>query len=439
MELYEADHPRGRQHLDRAYASLRSLLDERREVVLTQAEGRLYLDQAILDSDRELARQLADDLAARGVRSLVFHATLTPEEQLGLIRCLLARPDRTAARGGFGQLLSDQGVASVKATGGRTSAGPAPGREPSAGERNLIDLVIQLGRGRPGPGAAVEEPGAEALPSVSSVLAQDSAALAQAIAAVARRRESGSAPRHQAVAEVTADTLERLAEMALEERRRDREEILADVGRVLVASDPAIHPILFLEKGGPRSIRKNLVAAVEGLSTEAVGELVVLHHPRSGGDYRQLSDILNRTLAWRSGRDAAVAAVRRRLEPLGLGPEARRDLIDHLQGNALGLARRVELLCAGEDLWRVDFTRLREVLVKLLAADQVRQASDLIQKYLGGLLSARPDVRRRVADRARYILQMIEKTGKGQPMLGRITELFFTRLQEEEDEEVAGR
>ena len=44
-----------------------------------------------------------------------------------------------------------------------------------------------------------------------------------------------------------------------------------------------------------------------------------------------------------------------------------------------------------------------------------------------------------VADNARYLLHLIEKTGKGQAMLGRIAEMFFTRLQDEPDADVVAR
>jgi HEAT repeat protein len=82
---------------------------------------------------------------------------------------------------------------------------------------------------------------------------------------------------------------------------------------------------------------------------------------------------------------------------------------------------------------------VKEVLVKLFATDQIKEATTLIQKYLSGLLVEDAVTRRKVADNARYILHLIEKTGKGAPMLGRIAEMFFTRIHDEPDAEVHSR
>src|SRR5262245_57768094 len=101
VSMYSAEHPRGREYVDRAHDSLRALIGERREVTLTRGPGRVYLDQVLLDRDQGLAEQLAHDLEARGIDGLIFHSTLTPDEHMGLIRCLLARPDKIAERGGF--------------------------------------------------------------------------------------------------------------------------------------------------------------------------------------------------------------------------------------------------------------------------------------------------------------------------------------------------
>jgi len=405
VSLYSADHPRGAEYLDRAIDSLRRAMGDRREAVLQRTGERLHLDQILLDRDPGLAQQLAEDLEARGVESLVFHATMTPEEHLGLMRCLLAKTERVAEKGGFRQLLTDEGVSSIKANEERPARVPGPGEEPS----------------------------------VSDDLARDPAQLARRVIDEARNREGGGVTTAEGLAEVLADALERLSEQAFEEHRRDRHEILTDVGRAIVGADPEVHAPLFLEKADPRSIRKNLVAAVEGLSPDIIADLVAIHEPLAQGDYRVLAEILNRTLAWRSDRATAVTIIERRLESHGLSRSATRDLLDHLQWIEVPLPRRVELLGQGEALWRVDFSRVRDVISRLLANDQTTEATTIIQRYLDGLASEDIIVRRRAADNARYVLQTIEKTGKAAPVLTRISELFLRRLQEEPDDDVTSR
>ncbi len=437
VALYSEEHPRGQEYVERAYDSLRRVMGERDKIFLARSDRRLMLDQVILDRDRALTEQLADDLAERGVDGLVIHDSITPAEHLGFIRTMLMKPDRVAQKGGFGQALLDEGVSAVKLAQGVTSRAEAPGEISTAVENSLMRMLAHLGRGHGGHGAGGAG-GAGTSDTAGSLLGRDPAALARALMIVAHGRGGGTAST-EAVAEAVAETLERLAERAIEEHQRDRSEILADVGRALVHADPELHPPLFLEKAGPRSIRKHLAAAVEGLRPEAIAELVAAHQPRAGGDYTRLVEILNRITAWRADRSATLAAVRSRLTATGVSEEEFRDLADHLIWSDLTMARRLELLYSGELLWRVDFTRVKEVLVKLFATDRIREATNLIQKYLSGLLSSDLELRRRVADNARYLLHLIEKTGKGQAMLGRIADMFFTRLQDEPDADVVAR
>ena len=441
VSLYSEQHTRGREYLDRAFESLRRLIGERREVVLVRAEGRLHLDSVILDIDRGLSRQLEEDMSARGVDSIVFHATLTPDEHQGLIRCLLAKPDRIAEKGGFSQILLDEGISSVKANTEKPSRGRDAVDGSLLGETGLVEFLGQLGRGHgPGHGSAGQAAGAAGATAVTGILSRDPVMLARAITTAARQREPvGGITVSETIAEVMADTLERLAERAIEEHQRSREEVLADIGRVVVAADPQIHAPLFLEKAASRSIRKHLAAAVEGLPPDALGELVALHYPHAGGDYRKLTEILGRATAWRDDRAAALAAVEKRAGAMGLSAEEHKDLVDHLLWGDVNMTRRLELLYKGDFLWRVDFGRLREVLVKLLSSEQIKEAGALIQKYLSGFMMEDLEIRRTVADNARYILQLIEKSGKGGPMLSRISDLFFTRLQDEQDPDVVSR
>lgn len=424
LSLYSVQHPRGREYVDRAYESFRAALGDRKEMTLTRSGGRIYLDQLLLDRDASLASQLASDLEQRSVAGLTFHSTLTPEEHLGLMSCLIGKPERASENGGFARLLVDAGVSSVKAENER----PGTGEPAAPGEMGLLNFVMQIGRGGTNPEF-----------SVTSVLTRDPGAVARAISTAARRREPGSVPGLEAMAEVVADTLERLAELAIEEHQRDRDEILRDLGRAVVGAEPEIHPPLFLEKAGSRSTRKNLVAAVEGLSLESVADLVTIHHPRADGDYRVLGELLGRTAGWRGDRTAAVETVRRRIQSTGLSSTETEDLIDHLLWSDLPIPRRLELLHKGANLHKIDFARLKEVMVKLFASGDEKEATDLVDAYLAELSSDSLDMRRRVADNGRYILQVLEKSAKGHPVLGRIADLFFARLKVETDRDVIAR
>ncbi len=429
VALYSAEHPRGKEYAERAYDSLRNALEGRRQVTLTRSGKRLFLEQILLDRDRGIMQQLADDLASRQVESLVVHETLTPEEHLGLIRSLLSKPDRVVEKGGFDQVLLDEGVSSVKAV--------APEEDPKEtmpGGR-LLDLVVQFGRqsrGRPGTGEAGG-------PSVSSFLGQDPAALARAIGEAARGREASGPSSHDALAEAVADMLETLAERAMEEHQRDREEILRDLGRALVKADPDLHAPILLDKAGPRSHRTNLVAAVDMLASEMVGDLVSIHYARSSGDHRLVLEMLARLLTRRNDRQSVLVVVEQRLRHDGVEGQDARDLVDQVMWSELTLPRRLQLLSRGQFIWRCDFARVKDVLTRLFAADQPREAAAIIQTYFGGLSSPEIEIRRGVADNTRHILQMLEKTPKGTAALNRLADQFFARVREESDPDVVGR
>lgn len=422
VSSYSEQHPRGKEYLERAYESLRLAMGQRREVVLVCGDGRLYLDQILLDRERGIFHQLAVTFAERGVEALILHATLTPQEHVGFIRALLMKPDRIAEKGGFGQTLLDEGVASIK-----TSSDPIPrGRRPGPPPDDLIGALIQENRGANTAAA-------------SALLRQEPQAVVAAIEAQAGRRDPGGILLTDAIAEVIADTLERLADKAMEEHQWNREEILDYIGRVLVAASPALHHTLFLEKAGSRSVRKYIIAAVEGLPPDAIGDLVGAHRAAGQTDHRRLGEILSRTNAWRDQRQAVQEFVDKRLAAMGVEPQERMDLFDHLAWAEASLIRRLDLLSKSDHLWRADFTRIKEVLVKLMASGQVAEASAFIRQYLGGLQSEDLEIRRMAADNSRHLLQLLEKSTGGSAILGHVTELFFTRLQEEQSQDVVSR
>jgi len=438
VESYSVEHPRGREYLERAFFSLMKVLEGRKEIALARSPGGLSLEQTVLERDPGMARQLAEELGARGVESIVFVDTTTPEEHLGLIRCLMAKPSRVEERGDFAQLLLDEGVSSVKVTIAAVGAGAGSDPLPLS-DADLQQLIAAIAKGHPprptDPAPLLTDP----LRSVTTLLSREPATMARCVVQHARRIARAGADT-QSIADAVADTLERLAERAIAERQREREEILADLGRVVVFSEPELHPFLFAERPGARNQHKNLAAAIECLPPEGIADVVADHFRQGGGDHRRLTDMLARTSVWRESRGAALPVVQKKLRDLGAEPAQCRDLLDNLGWPDLPLPRRIELLQRGAHLWNADFGRVKDVLTRLFASDQAREATSLIQKYLDGLLSDELEVRRRVADNARYVLQLLEKVRKGQQaMLGRIADLFYTRLQDEQDADVVAR
>jgi HEAT repeat protein len=423
--LYSATHPRGREAVDRAYESLARLMEERGEALLAHADGRLSLDQIVLERDRGLAQQLQSELMSRGIDDIVFHSALAPGEHLRVIHLLLMTADQVAAKGGLGQILLDEGISSVKVNTRRGSRTRDSRESGLLGELALMDFLTRL-----------ENPGGEAsaqvagMPSATAVLANDPIALAGAILARAKALGPGAASSPEILAETLVIALERLAERALLEKTSSREAILTDLGRAVVGSDPVIHPPLFLETAGPGSIHQNVAQAVETLSPAALGELAAIHTSRAGSDFRLLHGMLNRTSAWRNDRASALAAMEQRVG---------RDLMARLMSDEAGSGQLLGLLQKDPALWRIDFDRLREALTDLLAADKTKETAELIGKYLGGLELEESSIRRRVADNCRPLVQFLDKHAGGRPMLGAIAQNLLARFEDEKDTEIAGR
>jgi HEAT repeat protein len=423
--LYSTEHPRGKESIARSYEKLKRLLHGRLSVTLARAEGRLTLEGIPIDRDRVVAGQLYSELDARGVHNVGFVAGVTQEEYTNLIRCLILKPERIHERGGLDLVLLDEGVSSITANKGRV--GKVPEAMDLLTDLSLMDLIA-------GRAAAL---GGE---TVSSLLGKDPGGLARALGeAAARRDRSPEGKDLDFQSEQLADSLERLAERAIEEKTRDRPAVLADLARVLAATPPDIQSRILGEKVGPRSPRRNLTAAVEAIPADALAEVVTGLAGRGDAEFDAIQGFLDRTAIWRGDRAAALRAVEERLRARGRPPEEYGDLVDHLMWAELDVARRLQLLYQRDYLWTVDFQRVKEVLVKLFATDQIKEATALIQKYLSGLLVDDAAARRRVADNARYILHLIEKTGKGAAMLGRIADLFLARIQDETDPEVHAR
>ena len=423
--LYSLDHPRGRDSLSRSFEKLKILLKGRPAVTLARAEGRLLLENAPLDRDRVISGQIYADLNARGVTTIDIAAGITVEEYQALIRSLLLKPERIHERGGLDQVLLDEGVSAVSINKARV--GKVPETLDLLTDLSLMDLLA--GRA-----------GALGGESLSDLMAKDPVGLARVLGEAAARRDmSPSATNFELQSEQMAEMLERVAERAIDEKKRERFEILADVARILAHSRPELQGRIILEKTGPRSPRRNLTAAVDGMPPDVLADLISVRHASSGGDLEGLHEILMRVLAWKESREATVGALRGRLRSGGASEEETREVVDHLMWAELDVSRRLQLLYQRDYLLRVDFQRVKEVLVKLFGTDQLKEATTLIQKYLSGLLVEDTAVRRRVAENARYILHLIEKTGKGVPMLGRIGDLFVARVQDERDEEVHSR
>lgn len=425
VALYSSEHPRGKESLERSYDRLRKLAGGKLAITLARGEGRLTLEGTPLDRDRVFASQLYEELGQRGVHSVEFSEGITFEEFRTFIKCMLLEPERIHERGGLDHVLLDEGVAGVAVN--KSGMGKVSEAMDLLTDLSLMDLLA---------GRAVSLGGE----SLTSLMEKNPAGLARALSQAAARKDPSPPPGDPGFqAEQIADLLERMASRAAGEQVKPRPGVLVDLGRVLASVPAPAQARIIREMIGSRGHREHLRAAVEEMTPQTLAEVVSAQFGEGRGEFETLHELLMRTAAWTRNRDAALSAVEERLRSGGRSEEESREILDHLMWAELDVSRRFQLLCQGDSLWKVDFQRIKEVLVKLFASDQIEDATTLIQKYLSGLLVEDPELRRAVAENARYILQLVEKTGKGLPMLVRIGTLFMTRVQDETDPDVHTR
>src|SRR5262245_5592729 len=303
VSMYSAEHPRGKDSIGRSYEKLMHVLRGRLAVTLARAEGRLTLENVPVDRDRTVSTQLNRDLEDRGVQSIVFNAGVTEDEYSGLLRALLLKPEKIHERGGLDLVLLEEGISAIAANKGRV--GKLTETTDLLTELSLMDLLAgrlaSLG-GR----------------SLSAILAEDPTGIARALQeAAARRDPSPTGTDVEFRSEHVADSMERLAERALQERERDRGGILADISRVLAAEEPGLQGRILAEKAGPRSPRRNLAAAVEAMPPDALADVITAQFTRPDGNHEPIYALLERAVAWKHDREAALAALQARMSDRG--------------------------------------------------------------------------------------------------------------------------
>jgi HEAT repeat protein len=426
--LYSAGHPRARESCDRAYTMLRSLLEGRRELRLSCSEGHLFLDTVSLDRDREISRSLARDLSSRGIEQVTFTASATSEDCVGLLRCLLMQPDRIDANGGFRKVMAAERVGGIHVEDEAPHHGRGLGETSIIDEMVLLDFLTHLDGGS-------KETNADGAPTADSILSRAPAALSRAISRLAR--DNGGWSSSATIAGLIAARLERIGSHAIQESARDRGEVVKDLGKAVLGTDPEFHLPLFLEVTGPGSEHRIVTEAVESLTPGALGDLVAIHYPSLGGDCRDLARMLDRAGAWRLQRAAALDSMRQALRAVGTSGEEIADLVDRLLWAEVDNRRRLELLYKDDGLWRMSFSRVDTVFVDLLDSGQVEEASSLVKKYLGGLTSPDLATRRGVARELRGLIERLDGNPSVAPLLQPLEETALARLVDEPDDAIA--
>jgi hypothetical protein len=108
--LYSLAHPRGREGTNGAYDLLATLLDRLPEISLGVAEGRMVIEENVIEKKDPVATRLVEALDERGIDSLSIRRGIDREEFTRFLQVLLLKPEKVAALGGYPEILADRHI-----------------------------------------------------------------------------------------------------------------------------------------------------------------------------------------------------------------------------------------------------------------------------------------------------------------------------------------
>lgn len=108
--LYSLAHPRGREGANAAYDLLASLLDRLPEISLGVAEGRVVIEENVIEKKDPVATRLVEALDQRGIDSLSVRRGIDREEFVRFLQVLLLKREKVAALGGYSALLTERRI-----------------------------------------------------------------------------------------------------------------------------------------------------------------------------------------------------------------------------------------------------------------------------------------------------------------------------------------
>jgi HEAT repeat protein len=111
--LYSLAHPRGREGANGAYDLLTGLLDRLPEISLGVAEGRVVIEENVIEKKDPVAARLVEALDARGIDSLSLRRGIDREEFIRFLQLFLLKPEKVAELGGYAEILANRRIAHV--------------------------------------------------------------------------------------------------------------------------------------------------------------------------------------------------------------------------------------------------------------------------------------------------------------------------------------
>jgi HEAT repeat protein len=111
--LYSLAHPRGREAANGAYDLLATLLDRLPEISLGVTEGRMVIEENVIEKKDPVATRLVEALDERGIDSLSLQRGIDREEFTRFLQVLLLKPEKVASLGGYPEILADRRVTHV--------------------------------------------------------------------------------------------------------------------------------------------------------------------------------------------------------------------------------------------------------------------------------------------------------------------------------------
>jgi len=425
LKFYAADHPAATASVEKAYAALTQIIEQKGEVTLGVVEDTLIIDDSRLEQSESLIASLAEELTVRNIGSLVFCPDLTQDELRAFINCLNRDPDSLAAAGGAQGLFEREGISHIRAN--EVKYGKIDeSSEDGTGLEEAIVAAFLLGRM---PSREGDQEG------LLSLVFDNPARIGEVInTRFAQMKEKDGEDGHAARAVNLA--MEQVGRF-LESQSEKSEKHANIMAQIMFSLNPEVQATLY----GARAVQEDYPEAhVDSLAMEFMDDEVIrlVCNVYQGGlrSNDVLVRVVSRICPSIDRRDRIASDLGRELMKLGMEEEAWGRLRDDLLWEAYPLTQKVDRLVSRPELTEKDVERIIQIAPPLSDEKQGKQVQRLLKSLLTAVSSGDTNVRAMVARYMADFRGIVESSGQFKEVGLFFCKKLVARLMKEPEESV---
>lgn len=394
--------------VDQAYKYLTDILDKDSTLIISTAENRLLIngEEVSVKVSREAGSMAFVTLMIdHRIKSIIFKKGLTNEHLVAFFEGLSQSYDDLIAEGGLSGVLRKKDISLIRVNEvGYEQTTKLTKQRTKFQEAMLIDYLI-------GKASGLETDKAE----VAAQVANDPKKLGEALKKVAEATKAKKGEdKTQAQANIIAKGLQKLSEQLLSQTKGGVEQYRKNIAQAMMALDYKLRSKLIqaqVESGKTRG--KDVIKdAVEEFSDEEILKMVAKELVDSGGNLRNLRNLINSFFLDSQRRQKLVPKLKQELAKAGLSEEA----TSWVLGEEIwqGLSLKDKLLRAlglnPENYVKLQTEvseEINKLISQLLDQDRYGETAELIDKLLKQLENESKEVRKTTIKDLENITEML--------------------------------